>query len=89
MDLHVPNDGPVTLRVRDRSRAVSRTARGAPRPMTARSDTAKRHMLSRQKQIIDDDEHHGNILKLHKVTIQLEHALNLFLLKLENIKHSE
>lgn len=76
MDLHVPNDGPVTLRVRDRSRAVSRTGRGFPRPMPPRSDTAKRHMLARQKQIIDDEEHHGNILRSHTI-FQLEYAFNI------------
>lgn len=40
MDLHLPNDCPVTLRVRDK---------------TKRSDTAKRHIFVRQKQIDDED----------------------------------
>ncbi|XP_054287778.1 uncharacterized protein LOC129003508 [Macrosteles quadrilineatus] len=41
MDLHLPNDCPVTLRVRDR---------------TKRSDTATRHAFVRQSQIIIDDD---------------------------------
>ncbi|KAG8260301.1 hypothetical protein J6590_100009, partial [Homalodisca vitripennis] len=41
MDLHLPNDCPVTLRVRDK---------------TKRSDTAKRHAFVRQTQIVDDEE---------------------------------
>lgn len=41
MDLHVPNDCPVTLRVKDK---------------TKRSDTAKRHAFVRQTQITDDED---------------------------------
>lgn len=41
MDLHLPNDCPVTLRVKDR---------------TKRSDTAKRHAFVRQSQIVDEDD---------------------------------
>lgn len=40
MDLHLPNDCPVTLRVKDRTR---------------RSDTAKRHIFVRQHQIEDEE----------------------------------
>ena len=36
LDLHVPNEGHVTLRIRDQSR---------------RSDTAKRHQLLRQRRV--------------------------------------
>lgn len=38
MDLHIPNKGPVTLKVKDRS------------------DTARRHQLSRQTKIEDLEE---------------------------------
>ncbi|XP_022198736.2 uncharacterized protein LOC111055766 [Nilaparvata lugens] len=41
MDLHLPNDCPVTLRVKDRTR---------------RSDTAKRHVFTRQQQVENAEE---------------------------------
>uniref|UniRef100_A0A8D8WC49 Transmembrane protein 200A n=1 Tax=Cacopsylla melanoneura TaxID=428564 RepID=A0A8D8WC49_9HEMI len=41
MDIYLPNDCPVTLKIRDR---------------TKRSDTARRHMLVRQTPIEDDDD---------------------------------
>lgn len=41
MDLHLPNDCPVTLRIKDR---------------TKRSDTAKRHAFVRQSPVGDDEE---------------------------------
>lgn len=51
MDLHLPNDWPVTLRVRDQSLAASG---GGPPGPPRRSDTARRHMLTRQRPVVDE-----------------------------------
>jgi hypothetical protein len=44
MDLHLPDDCQVTLKVRDQTRAA------APR-LHQRSETARRHQLTRQKPV--------------------------------------
>ncbi|KAK3915555.1 Transmembrane protein 200A [Frankliniella fusca] len=63
MDLHLPNDWPVTLRVRDQSQGGGggggHGGGGGPGP-PRRSDTARRHMLTRQRPIVDEaDPHQG------------------------------
>ncbi|XP_059468519.1 uncharacterized protein LOC132192535 [Neocloeon triangulifer] len=46
MDLHLPDDCQVTLKVRDQSRVM-------PPRLHQRSETARRHQLTRQKQVVE------------------------------------
>ena len=52
MDLHLQDDCPVTLRVRDQSRPPT-FSQAAPRLHT-RSETARRHQLTRQRPVQDE-----------------------------------
>ncbi|XP_034250897.1 uncharacterized protein LOC117651196 [Thrips palmi] len=60
MDLHLPNDWPVTLQVRDQSQPGA-SSRGATVPTgpPRRSDTARRHMLTRQRPVLEDADGKG------------------------------
>jgi hypothetical protein len=49
MDLHLPDDCQVTLKIRDQNRPPS-FSQAAPR-LHQRSETARRHQLTRQKPV--------------------------------------
>ncbi|CAB3373756.1 Hypothetical predicted protein [Cloeon dipterum] len=67
MDLHLPDDCQVTLKVRDQSRAM-------PPRLHQRSETARRHQLTRQKQVDIESSVNDIQIQVPEVKVRRHHS---------------